>query len=236
MATVDGIKRFYARAEIVRVGEVWSVALDDRVVKTPALTGLLLPTEALAEMVAHEWNAQGETIDAATMPMFRSAATVIDRVVPKRDEVIAVTLKFGETDLLCYRAEGPSDLVERQAEAWQPWLEWAASNFGAELAVAVGLYPVNQPAAALAALAVALEALNNYELMGISAATAAAGSLVLGLALGADTLSPEDAAGLALLDDLYRVERWGDDTEAAKTRQQVLDEISNAIKFLKLCR
>ena len=118
MAMVDGVKRFYERAEIVCAGEVWSVALDGRVVKTPASAELLLPTQALAEVVAGEWNEQGETIDAASMPMFRSAATVIDRVLLKRDEVIAVTLKFGETDLLCYRAEGPSELVELQAEAW----------------------------------------------------------------------------------------------------------------------
>lgn len=236
MAKIDGAKRFYDRAEVIRQTSVFTVALDGRAIKTPAAADLVLPTVTLAEAVAEEWNGQGETLDAATMPMFRMAATVIDRVAPKRAEVIHVTLKFGETDLLCYRADAPDDLVQRQSARWQPWLDWAAKALGAEMRVTTGIVPINQPAAAMTALANAAEGLNDYQLMGVSAAAAAAGSLILGLALGRDALAPEDAAALALLDDLYQVERWGDDAEAEINRRRVEGEIAEAVSFMVLCR
>jgi chaperone required for assembly of F1-ATPase len=236
MAGIDGAKRFYDRAEVIRQSGSFTVALDGRAIKTPAAADLVLPTEALAEAVAGEWNGQGKTLDAATMPMFRSAATVIDRVAPKRAEVIHVTLKFGETDLLCYRADAPDDLVQQQSALWQPWLDWAASVFGAEMKVTTGIVPINQPAAAIAALTNTTEGLNDYQLLSVSAAAAAAGSLILGLALGQEALSPEEAAALALLDDLYQVERWGDDADAEINRRRVESEIADAARFLELCR
>ena len=234
MAKIDGAKRFYEHAEMVVNSGEYSVALDGRAIKTPAGLNLILPSERLAGVVVDEWNAQGETIDAATMPMFRNAATVIDRVAPRRADVIQVTVKFGETDLLCYRAEAPEDLVERQSINWQPWLDWAANSLGAEMPVTTGIVPINQPAAA--ALRAALEALGDYQLMGVSAATAAAGSLILGLALGADAVSAEDAARLALLDDLYQAEHWGEDGEAESHRRWVRGEIEEAARFMELCR
>jgi len=236
MAKIDGAKRFYDRAEIIRQTGTFSVALDGRAIKTPAAADLILPTETLAEAVAEEWNGQGETLDAAAMPMFRFAATVIDRVAPKRAEVIHVTLKFGETDLLCYRAAAPDDLVQRQIAGWQPWLDWAAETLGAKMAVTIGIVPINQPATAVAALANAVEGLNDYQLMGVSAAAAAAGSPVLGLALCQEALPPGDAASLAMLDDLYQVERWGDDADAEINRRRVEDEIAAAAGFMALCR
>ena len=236
MAKIDGAKRFYERAEtVVKSGE-YSVALYTRAIIKPAGLDLILPTERLAGAVADEWNAQGETIDAATMPMFRSAATVIDRVAPQRAEVIQVTLKFGETDLLCYRAKAPEDLIERQSKRWQPWLDWAARALGAEMAVTTGIVPITQPTAAVAALRAALEALGDYQLMGVSAAAAAAGSLILGLALGANALAPGEAAALALIDDLYQAERWGGDAEAERNRRRVRSEIDDAARFMELCR
>ena len=236
MAKIDGAKRFYDRAEVIDQTGTFTVALDSRAIKTPAAADLVLPTETLADAVAGEWNGQGETLDAATMPMFRMAATVIDRVAPKRAEVIYVTLKFGETDLLCYRADAPDDLVQRQIAGWQPWLDWAAETLGARMAVTTGIVPINQPAGAMTALANAAEGLNDYQLMGVSAAADAAGSLILGLALGREALPPEEAASLALLDDLYQVERWGDDADAEINRRRVEGEIADAARFVALCR
>ena len=235
MTRIDGAKKFYERAELVGHSGGFSVALDGRGIKTPAGSDFVLPTERLAEIVADEWNAQSECIDAATMPMFRIAATVIDRVRPNRAEVVEITLKFGETDLLCYRAEAPPDLARRQAEAWQPWLEWAARDLGAELAVTTGIQPVKQPAAALEALGAAVGALDDYQLMGVSAA-AATGSLILALALGQGAMAHESCAEAALLDDHYQIERWGDDDEAGEHRRRVQGEIEEAARFIELCR
>lgn len=236
MAGFDGAKKFYEQAEVTRQSDGFSVALDGRGIKTPAGSDFALPTERLAEIVADEWNAQSDNIDAATTPMFRLAATVIDRVRPNRAEVVEITLKFGETDLLCYRAEAPPDLAWRQAEAWQPWLDWAARDLGAELAVTTGIQPVKQPAAALEALGAAVGALDDYQLMGVSAATAAAGSLILALALGQGAMAQESCAEAALFDDHYQIERWGDDDEAGEHRRRVQGEIEEAARFIELCR
>jgi chaperone required for assembly of F1-ATPase len=143
-------------------------------------------------------------------------------------------VRYGETDLLCYRAAEPPDLVERQAAMWQPLVDWAGMRFGAALAVTAGLMPTPQPAAALAALRRPLEVLPALSLTGLLAATGAAGSLILGLALLEHRITAEETWALSQLDETFQIERWGEDQEAAERRAAVKADLVAAGRFLDL--
>ena len=152
------MKRFYKNAAVEKLGDGFTVALDGRAIKTPAKQFLAIGIEELAEAVAAEWQAQKDEIRHDSMPMMRFVCTSLDRVTPNRTEVIFETVKFCETDLLCYWAAQPKELAQRQAENWQPLLDWAETRYGASLSTTTGLSPIAQDETALARLRAAVEA------------------------------------------------------------------------------
>ena len=168
------------------------------------------------------------------MAMLRLAATAIDRVAINRAEVDAVTLKFAETDLLCYRAGEPPELVARQAKSWQPLLDWAGSYLQAPLVITEGVVPVVQPHEALNRLGAALTALSDLEVTAVSGIAAATGSLVIGFAVKHDRLSPEEAADVGLLDELFQMGKWGEDEITQERHAAVRQEINESARFLEL--
>ena len=177
------LKRFYRQVAVESGDAGHGVTLDGRPVRTPAKAPLLLPTRALAEAIAAEWDAQQDEIEPRTMPMMQLASTAIDRVTPRRDAVITEIASYAETDLLCYRADGPIGLVTRQATQWQPVLDWAAGTYDAPLSVTEGVMPVPQSPAAVAALRAAVADCDAFELAAVYMLTVASGSLVLALAV-----------------------------------------------------
>ncbi|MEQ8506632.1 MAG: ATP12 family protein [Rhodospirillales bacterium] len=210
------------------------VLLDGRQVKSPMGRVLAVPSQQLAEAMATEWVAQSEKILPATMPMTQLSFTAIDRIAPEREEVAQRISRYGETDLLCYRAEAPSDLVQRQTEEWDPLLAWADAQYGAVLTVTSGIIPVPQPEDALAALANAVDAFDPYRLTALAAVVQAAGSLVIGLSLVAGRLNAAQAVAVSQLDDAYQSEKWGQDKEALDRLKALQTEITQAEHFLGL--
>jgi chaperone required for assembly of F1-ATPase len=188
----------------------------------------------LAEAIAAEWNAQEAKVKPDTMPMMQLASTAIDRVAPDRARIAAETAAYAGTDLVCYRAEAPGELMRRQAEAWDPLIDWLRERFDVSLATANGVIAVPQSEAGLAALARVVEAQDDLSLTALSVATGAAGSLVIGLALLEGRVTPAEAAAAAHLDELYQAERWGIDPEAESRRAGQAADLAYARRFLNL--
>jgi chaperone required for assembly of F1-ATPase len=161
-------------------------------------------------------------------------ATALDRVGPMRAQAVDELVRYGGTDLLCYRAAEPPDLVERQTAMWQPLLDWAELRFAARLAVTAGLMPQPQPADTLDALRRAVEPVEALGLTGLLAATGAAGSLILALALREGRLSADEAWALSQLDETFQIERWGEDDEATRRRARLRADLLAAGRFLAL--
>ena len=228
-------KRLYAGVDVVPAsGGAFAVALDGRPARTPEGRELALPCEALARAVADEWRAQGEDIEPSSMPLTRLAATAKDRVGAARQGVIGQALKYADTDLLCYRAETPQELVQSQQERWQPLLDWAADALGARLRVTAGVSPVAQPEAALRALRTAVQSLDDMELAVLSTVTAASGSLIVALALVSGRIGAIEAFETSQVDESFQISRWGEDTEAEDQRRRIRDDIRAAADFLGL--
>ncbi|MEK7245518.1 MAG: ATP12 family protein, partial [Pseudomonadota bacterium] len=208
------LRRFYTGVNVRPHRDGFEVALDGRPIRTPLGVSLILPAEALAAAVAAEWEAQKAEIVPARMPLTGIANTALDRVGSDRGSFRASVAAYGRSDLLCQRAEAPADLVRRQEEQWNPLLGWAAARFGARLAVGAGVMPIAQPGDAVAALEAAVAGLDDWTLAAAGVMTWASESLVLALAVVEGRIGGEEALALAVLDEIWQNEQWGEDREA----------------------
>jgi chaperone required for assembly of F1-ATPase len=232
--SIDVNRRFYKEAAAQAVPGGWCVALDGKTVRTPAKNPLVIQSRALAEAIAAEWNAQAAKVKPDTMPLMQIMSTAIDRVAPDRARIVAETAAYAGTDLVCYRAGGPADLVKRQADVWDPLIEWLRERYDVSLATAHGVIAVPQSEQGLAAITRVVEAQDDLRLTALSVATGAAGSLVIGLALIEGHLTPEQAAAATHLDERYQAERWGIDPEAERRRTGQAADLAHARRFLDL--
>ena len=228
------MKRFYREAGVADTADGHAIELDGRPVKTPARRPLVLPTARAAEAVAVEWAAQGDAVEPATMPLTRLASTAIDWVADNRERVIGEIAAYAGAELLCHRAAAPADLAARQAQAWQPLLDWLAERHGVRLAVTDGITAAEHPDAAGAALRRAVAAFDDMALAALHTLTAACGSLVIGLALADGRIDGAEAWRLSRIDEDFQVERWGEDAEAAEAAAALRAEIEAAARFLLL--
>lgn len=229
-------KRFWQAATPEACEGGYTVRLDGRPVKTPAKVPLVLPTQALAAAIAAEWDAQEKEVRPETMPATRTANSAIDKVSRHFAEVAEMIAEYGGSDLLCYRAEGPAALVERQAAAWDPLLHWTAERFGAPLRPTSGVMPVAQPEPSLAALSAAVRAQSPFELAALHDLVAITGSLVLGLAIAERRLAPVEGFALSRIDEHWQIEQWGADEQAAEIEAIKRLALLDAAQFYGLCR
>jgi chaperone required for assembly of F1-ATPase len=226
--------RFYETVAITGEDRRFCVLLDGKTVRTPGKNELALPTRALADAIAAEWEAQGARVEPTTMPLTRLANSIIDGVIGREAEVRRDIAKYAESDLICYRADNPHQLVVRQVKTWNPVLEWAQEALGANFQVAEGVMPVRQSEAALAAVRRALEGYAAYRLASLHVMTSLMGSVLLALAHARDRLSAEEAWAAAHIDEDWQTSQWGQDAEAAARRAQRWRDMQAASRLIRL--
>ena len=224
-------RRFYQTASFKDGESAWPVLLDGRPVCTPARNPLVAPSRTLAAALAAEWNAQGEIIDPASMPLTRLANSILDGVVAAPAAVAAEVEKYLGSDLLFYRAEAPQALAERQAQHWDPVLAWAREALGAQFVLARGVVHAAQPPAALARGGMALPD-EPWRLGAVHTITTLTGSALLALALLNGRVSVDDAWAAAHVDEDWNMEQWGRDTLALKRRAARFAEMQAAATVL----
>jgi chaperone required for assembly of F1-ATPase len=229
-------RRFWSKVTVVPEGEEFAIRLDGREVRTPARAPLLLPTRALADMVAAEWAAQDGTIRPQTMPATRAANAAIDKVRGQASAVAELVAGYGATDLLCYRAEAPQALAERQAAEWDPLLAWSARRYGVSWEVTTGVMPAAQPEATLHRLSAHVAGFSAFELTGLHDLVTLSGSLVIGLAATEGQAPPEELWRLSRLDEDWQIAQWGEDAEAAASAEARRQGFLEAHRFVLACR
>jgi chaperone required for assembly of F1-ATPase len=226
-------KRFY---KIVEVTDDLGIALDGRKVKTPLKAPLVMPTRALAEAVAEEWRAQEKVIHPGIMPLTRYANTAIDRATSERANIIAEMVSYANSDLVCYRAEAPSDLVALQAASWDPAIAWAKQKFGHMPMFTTGVVHQAQSPEFLAAVKARIETLNAHDLTGLYNLATLTGSVLISLMLLEGALTDEQGWKATHVDEDFQISTWGEDWEAAKRRAGRLVDYSACLQFLTLSR
>ncbi len=211
-----------------------AVLLDGRPVRTPRRNPLTMPSERLAGAIAAEWNAVGETVDPRRMPLTGLANAAIDIVAADHDAFAASLARYGESDLLIYRAESPAPLVARQQRQWDPLLDWARRRYDVAFETAAGVMHRPQPAATLARLHDATVRRTAFELAGLSPIVTIGGSLVVALALVEDAATPDTLWDAVTLDEAWQEEQWGADALATRAREARRAEWDAAVQFLEL--
>ncbi len=228
------LRRVYRQVAVGPAGDGFEVRLDGRALRSPAKASMVLPTAALAEAVAEEWDAQTEAVQPDTMPLTQLVSTAVDRTGPDRAAVVSAIAAYGETDLLCHWAPGPATLTARQATVWQPLLDWAATALDAPLTVTTALLPVEQPAPSLAALRAVVDQQDDIRLTALQVSTGLLGSLVLGLAQLTGHQSADQVFAAAQLDEDHQAEVWGRDADAAERAEAVRQELVAVDRCLAL--
>lgn len=208
------MKRFYKQAQVIDAQAGVSVSLDGKALRTPGGAMLVVPTRALGQAIADEWNAVEETVDLQALTYTKFSNTALDRGAPLRQQIIEEMTTFAETDLICYRAERPERLVALQSTHWDPVLNWINQEQGIALSTTTALLGHQQPAEALAAVARALEALDAFELTAVYNMVGSTRSLSIGLARAFGFLSDAAAWAAACVDDHFQLSEWGEDQEA----------------------
>jgi chaperone required for assembly of F1-ATPase len=211
-------RRFYATVTLGAAEDDcgMNILLDGKPVRTPKGVVLAAPTEALARMLAAEWDAQTTHIDMTSMLASRLAFTALDFVPEARDAVAAEIGRYAGSDAICYFADGPAALRERQVSQWGPVLDWAGQALDLHFVRATGITHKDQPAATLLRAARLAERESDFVLAGIAHATALFGSAVLAFALHRDRFNGDEVLELSRLDEAFQQETWGVDAEAAE--------------------
>lgn len=226
-------KRFWKKAQAEACEGGFTVLLDGRPVRTPAKAPLTVPTRTMADAIAEEWDAQEKVIDPRTMPVTRGANAAIDKVRTQRDEVVDLLAEYGDSDLLCYRAAGPEGLIRKQAEAWDPMLDWAADALGVRLAVGEGVMHVVQPPEALGKLRNELAAFDEFALAAVHDLISLSGSLILALGVTREAIAVEKAWLLSRIDEHWQVSQWGEDEEATAAEAIKRQAFEDAARFYR---
>ena len=228
------MRRFWKEVSLEQTSFGHAVRLDGRPVKTPTGNLLALPTRKMADAVVGEWEAVEKTVNPLAMPTTGFANAAIDRIGPDRAGFAAAIAAYGETDLFCYRAVAGEALADRQAEIWDPYLEWAQTRYEIRFVIVEGIMHQPQPAATLHILRNAVAARGTFELAAMAKLAHLSGSLVATLAVIEHARTAEDIWNAACLDEIWQEELWGADHWAQKNRSDREVEFMAAVRFLKL--
>jgi chaperone required for assembly of F1-ATPase len=235
-------KRFYTIAQAREEEGAFVLTLDGRVAKTPAKSPLALPTEAAAHAVAAEWEAQEDYIDPAFMPLTRIVNSAIDGVASQIEATIGEIAKYAGSDLVCYRASNPQELVAAQAATWDPILAFAKDKLGARFICAEGVMFVAQPDQACQILRTVVEDVTKqakatpFALAALHVMTTLTGSALIALAVAYDEMTPEAAWAAAHVDEDFQMKLWGSDEEALRRRAARWTEMEAAARLFRLVR
>ncbi|MDP9808922.1 chaperone required for assembly of F1-ATPase [Rhizobium tibeticum] len=222
-------KRFYQTVTVGELDEGFSIELDGKAIRTPARKLLVVATKPLAELLVREWDAQADLIDPSTMPVTRLVNTAIDGVAPDKQAVFEDILRFSSSDLICYRADAPQALVERQKELWDPVLDWAGNSLGARFILIEGVMHRDQPREAISAFSAALRRHDNATVLAaLHTITTLTGSALLALAFAEGALPAKKVWSLAHLDEDWTIEHWGSDEESEERREKRFEDFNAA--------
>ena len=228
------MKRFWTLAEVVEADDGYGIALDGRRVKTPARVDLAVADRDLAEAIAGEWNDCGDEIDPRAMPLTGLANAAVDRVAADPATFAAGLAEYAKGDLLCYRADAPQLLIDRQSAQWDPLLAWARRRFDVDFTITTGIMHVDQPSATVARLAHAVAVLAPFTLAGLSPLVTIGGSLLTALALLEGEIDVAAAWDVVSVDDAWQAEKWGADVEAVAALEWKRLDFAAAARFLSL--
>lgn len=229
------IKRVYQHVDTTAREGGFVVVLDgSKALRSPGGNTLTLPTDAMAAAIAKEWEGQGDEIDPESLRLTKLAGRAADLTSEDRARIESGLVAYIETDLICYRADHPADLVACQAAAWDPLIRWARQRFSEVPEVTTGVVPIVVESSVVACYSGIVAKFGTYELVAVQEAAAITGSLIIGLAVFEREVDNDAAWKACQVDDAHRIQRWGDDPEDASAQAMRRADLDAASHFLSL--
>ena len=205
------MKKFYKLVSTRVADGGWRIELDGKPVRTPSGAILNAPREALATLIAQEWSAQDKDILPETMPLTQLLVTAVDRVAKERSSIQEVVLGYLDTDLLCYRATEPDELVRKENAARDPWLRWFEKQYSTTLATTTGLMAIRHDDRAHVQAGHAVRDLDLWGFTVLQMVTAVTGSLVLALAFTSGPAQDDDLMRALYVEEDYKSEIYNEE-------------------------
>lgn len=231
------MKKFYKQAEGGTAPGGYTVRLDGQTLRTPLRHPVLVPSAALAAAMAAEWDAQAGEIVTASMPLTQLVCTMIDKADShERAEMNAEIVKYASSDLVCYLALNPAELVARQEALWHPLLGWLQDEYGVVLQPVKGIQYVQQPEESLKKIADIVGGLDAARFTAAQVVTGVTGSAVIALCMAAGRIGAAQAYDAATVDEVFQLEKWGEDAIARKRLERIDGELTAVEKFLFLMK
>ena len=207
-------RRSWKCVKVSKKNNSFSILLDDRTAQTPGGKDLVLPTRGLADRISGEWQIQKEFVEPGLMPFTQRANTALDCIGLNRTAAVSALSDYASSDLICYRADGPDLLAQRQRQSWDPIVAWADQLFSTRIQVGSGIMPIAQPRKTLSSFRSLIDELDDFALTAFAEIVALSGSLLIGLAVIHRRLTPNEAWDLSRIDEQWQTEHWGEDAEA----------------------
>lgn len=222
------MKRFYKLASVDQCDDGFAVKLDGKPVKTGSKKVLQHKSRDVALLMMKEWAEQEDMISPESMPVTQMITTLIDHVEMHREEITGNILKYLDTDLICYYADEPEDLVKRQKDVWGNWKAWIDGQYGAALKTTNGLAALKQEPTLHQKIEEEIRGFDLDHFNIVQVVTSLSGSIILALAFMHGEAGPEDVIESAYLEEhfkeeLYNAQLYGRDPllekqQASKTR------------------
>lgn len=233
MSIPPNIRRFYQNVAVEKEGRTWVILLDEKTLRTPARAILRLPSEALAKLIAKEWDSQTDTIRPDAMPLSKLANVAHDHVGTAKAATAGELVRFASGDVLCFRVAQPLALQELQAKKFDPWLDWAEQEFGARLGTTTNLQPPAMPLAALENMRNTALEMQPFLLTALTHATSILGSAILGFAMVRGKVDANTAFALSRLEEDWQSRQWGEDDEAVQVAENLKTALQNSFGFMQ---
>ena len=214
----------------------YEILLDKNVLKTPLKKELIIQNSKIAEEIFKEWDQDTNILDTDDMIFYGIISTYIDKISNDRILYINDILDFVDTDLICYRATEPNDLVQWQSKNWDPILSNVENYINSKIDVFKGIMPLKQNKCIKFNITKFLTKFSDLEIIALHRITKITGSVFLSLCILNNDIIKEKAFELSYLDELWQAENWGYEEEACKNREKINTELNRTMYFLDCLR
>ncbi len=227
------MKKFWKKVSIKKTSpNSFEIMLDERILQTPLKRELVLPNLNLTKEIVKEWDQVSKNINTESMILYGLISTSLDKIIDNRNSYIDDILDYIDTDLICYRAENPKELVELQKNKWDPIILLIEKYIGTKVQVFRGILPKKQHITVHSKLNNIINQFNNFEISALHRITSITGSIFLSLCVLKKDISKNEVFELSFLDELWQAENWGFDEETSQKRKEISIELNKTIFFL----
>ena len=210
----------------------YEILLDENVLKTHMKKKLIIQNSKIAEEIYKEWNQDKNIVDTDAMIFYGIISASIDKISNNRILYVNEILNFIDTDLICYRAEEPNDLVQWQSKNWDPILLKVEKYINNKIDVFKGIMPLKQNKGIKFKITKFLTKFSDLEIIALHKITNITGSIFLSLCILNNDIIKEKVFELSYLDELWQAQNWGYEEEASNNREKINIELNKTMYFL----